>query len=217
MNAVATPERSLNGKFANDGSLESVEAMLIKQAASYYSTRVLPQGLPMEFDDVLQVLKMAYVKARAKWSPEKARFNTYCYTVARNEFNRYVERMAADRAKMGMESIDDLAPSSEDGGGPRDGYERFAAEDAEESGPEAVRARREAMRERLAALSPITRKLIAALLQNEMDRNAKPLTLRELAVHMGLAGPSLVQVQREIAIKLGVSIPFGTRRKILLT
>lgn len=190
--------------YANDGSLESVEDMLIKQAGLFYA-RVLGMGLPMEFEDVLQELRMAYVKARAKWNPEKAKFNTYCFTVARNEFNRRIERMALDRQHLGLGSIDDLASS--DGEDTGDGYERYLnRQDEAEEGAESRLEYRQNMMQNVARLSPHTRAVVKTLLANEVSTNGRTMTLREIAVHLGLAIPQMQAVQKEIADVFGVHV-----------
>lgn len=197
-------------RYANDGSLASVEAMLVKLAATFYP-RVLGLGLPMDFDDVLQELKVGYVKALQKWNPDRSQFNTYCYAVCRNEFNRRIERMVLDRQHLGLGSIDDLASDADEEVG--DGYERYQSQESEDLAPDERIDYRETLRDNLAKLSPQSRAVVRMLLANERDSNAPTMTLREIALHLGLAIPQMQAVQSELNRVFGVSVVL-TRAKL---
>lgn len=210
MQVAVTPDFRPKAAYANDGSYESVKAMLQKLARTFYS-RVLAMGLPMEYEDVLQECNVAYVKALKKWTPDKARFTTYCYTVVRNEFNRAIERMELDRANLGLGSIDDIGTDGEDEE-IANGYERYLSAEAQGADPLELMTGREELRARLAGLTPATRRLMVALIVAERDAEKMP-SLRDMARHMGLRGDALYEVQLEIARVFGVTAPLGVRKK----
>lgn len=205
--AATTPAR----KYANDGSYESVQAMLVKQATVFYP-RVMALRLPMEFEDVLGILNEAYVKARKAWNPEKAQFNTYCYRVAQNHFNKSIERMVLDRQHLGLSSIDDQAQGHDDEEA-GDGYSRYLSQEDEGSDPLQRMETLESVKERLARLSAPTRTLVAVLIRGEQSQEGPPVSLRQAARNLGLSQEQIAAVQVEITRVFGVTIPFGLRKK----
>lgn len=89
-----------NDKFANDGSLASVDDLLRKIAIRCHK-RVMAMGLGMDYDDVLQEMYVSYVKARSKWNAQDksgAKFGTYCTAVCINNFNHAIKRIELQRA-----------------------------------------------------------------------------------------------------------------------
>lgn len=207
------PTHSADGKFVNDGSLASVEGMLTKQAVGYYK-QVMALGLPMTFDDVMQEMRLAYVRARAKWKPEQARFNTYCYTVAKNEFFRRIEKMKLERQNLGMFSIESASREGDDGE-TSDGYERYwSGEHGDsENCPGERKSNLEQVKVRLNQLSPTAKRLVAALIRNEMDQNAECVSLREIADDMGVVGDDMKAVKLELETVFGVELSFRAKPK----
>lgn len=139
MEAVAQPtvrptpkleRREENKKFANDGSLASVERALHKVAIKCHA-RVMAMGLPMTFDDVHQEMLMSYVQAKAAWRPDGgALFVTYLITTCYRNFNVRISKMERDRAHLGLVSFADLQPLDHDSGeGDMDFYERVDCEE----------------------------------------------------------------------------------------
>lgn len=211
MQSVVTTAVKTKKTYANDGSFESVEGMLIQQASIFYG-RVLGLGLPMEFEDVLQEVNMAYVKARKKWSPEKAKFNTYCFVVVRNEFNRRIERMVNDRVHLGMGSIDNLA-SGEDDGEVGDGYSRYLNEESTDLAPDERIERRQEVMQRLRRLTPHSRAVVAKLVAGEQNQQLDVQNLREIATSLGLTPPQMRAVEQEIHNTFGVEVRLSNHRK----
>lgn len=191
-------------KFANDGSLASVELLLYKLAVKCYA-RVQAMGLSMDFDDVRQEMYSGYVKSTHKWNPNGAAlFSTYCTTVCLNNFNNAIAKMERDRASMGMESIDSFGTKGESGE-PVNAMEVMMSAAAPESDrPEMRLENSQQMQERLASLSEGGRRFIQLLLLSERDPQQRPPKLRDIALTAGLQGDELKRVKVEILKTFGV-------------
>lgn len=198
---VRPRKEAKNEKYANDGSFESVDAMLQGLAVKCFK-RVQAQGLSMTFEDVRAQMDLGYVQARAKWSPDRGtRFATYCQTVCLNNFNNAVEKPARERELFGMVSLEGL---SEDESGEGGETVAFSPTDLEPSPLDRAVAVEEA-RARLASLTPPSRRLMAALLASEFKPSPGPAPrLREIAEQCRLTGEELRKVKREILEVFGV-------------
>mgnify|MGYP002040898335 FL=1 len=121
---MGTVRHNMGGKkgqrFANDGSYESVEAMLTRLAIKAFA-RVQALKLPMEFEDVRQEMDVYYLQAFKAWRPDgSAKFSSYCTTACMNNFRNRIEKLCEERVHLGMYSIDDRAPAMDDDGDPMD-------------------------------------------------------------------------------------------------
>jgi RNA polymerase sigma factor (sigma-70 family) len=201
MTPRAREEKNL--KFANDGSLASVEALLYKTAMKCYA-RVAAMGLGMDFDDVHQEMRVSYVKALSKWKPEGgARFSTYCTTVCINNFNHAIMKMARERVEMGMVSYS--ASFVGEAGATVDPLEIMHSAAAPEcDSPEYRTERSQQMKANLARLSMPARRLVALLLKYEQMSSLDGVKLRELAKMAQLEGAELRRVKLEILKVFGV-------------
>jgi RNA polymerase sigma factor (sigma-70 family) len=198
--STATAPVKARKTYANDGSYDSVKALLVKLANQCHQ-RAEKLGLAMEFDDVLQMMNLNYVKARRTWNPEGgARFSTYCQTTCMNNFNSAIEREVKTIREFGMTSIDAFGQSSEEG---LDELGDFAGDPTPSTEERMVQS--DDVRERLARLTPPALRLIQALLQHERAAGCEdPPRLRELAREVGLAGEELRRVKVEILSTFGV-------------
>lgn len=187
-------------KFANDGSYKSIERQLEGLASKFFA-RAVAIGIAMDRDDVVQELRVAYLKALSNWKPDGgARFSTYFQTCACRHFNDRISKEETERAKLGMGSMSALADKwGEEGDDAPAGIEAsMGVEDAHED----ARIRVEEMRERLAALSPDGRLLVMRLLVAERDK--ADLKLSDICVAAGIAGARLKAVRAEIRASFGV-------------
>jgi len=193
-----------NERFANDGSFESIEAQLHRLALRFYS-RAAAMGVGMDLDDVRQELAMSYVRARAAWKPEKGvRFTTYFQTACMNNFNALMEKRGKEITHLGLISTETLRQSNmetEDG----DVMEFITQDEGEEESHESRMIRAEEIRERLAALTPNSKRLISALLVAERSQDDAIVKLRDLADQLGIKGAELTRVRKEIKVNFGVS------------
>lgn len=213
-----------NLKYANDGSLESVDAALRKMANKFYC-RVEAVGIGMTLEDVYQELCLGYVQARAAWNPQGgALFATYCITVCQNNFNAAVKKMERQRTigkilptekgvqldesgqvkfqrPFGMVLECEMTGDDDD-----DAFTSFveAMPASDTSCPEYRLERAGAMRANFDSVSPEARKLIGKLLQTDRHSDEKP-RLAQLAREVGLEGRELRRVKLEILGKFGVT------------
>ncbi len=224
-NAMTNARRSnvTNVKFANDGSLESVDMMLRKISAKCF-TRVSAMGLGMEFEDVLQEMYVSYVKAKEKWNPANgALFSTYCTTVCLNNFNAAIKKMERQRSlgkipqvldeitgkmvepkfqrEFGMLSECELNSVNQD---------RFevSIENTHGNAADEPHYRLSCAQEtnkKIKNLSAGAKRLVTLLLNDELRSAAQPMRLRELAKAAQLQGGELRQVKVEILKKFGVT------------
>lgn len=194
-----------NLKFANDGSLESVDALLHKLAAKCYA-RVQAMSLPMDYDDVVQEMRLTYVKVKKTWNPQgTALFSTYCTFACMNNFNAAILKMARDRKEMGMVPVESIcSEGSED---QRDVFSYMAnAACSKNTNPEHRLESAQEMTRNLAMLSATARQLVRGLLASERRLDDEsPATLRSIAVAAEIRGPELRRVKLEIFNKFGVS------------
>lgn len=213
-----------NLKYANDGSLESVDAALRQLSIKCYR-RVEAIGISMTLDDVYQEMCLSYVRAKAAWNPQGgALFATYCITVCQNNFNAAIKKMERER------SIGKILPTEKGVELDESGNVRFQrvfgmmsecemvggdSEDAfgsiveampatSTSDPEYRMERAGAMRSNLAVMSPEARKLIGLLLKADRTNEEKP-RLYQLAREAGITGRELRRVKLEILGKFGVT------------
>ncbi|QFZ84520.1 hypothetical protein GFK26_17985 [Variovorax paradoxus] len=189
-------------KFANDGSYESVEAMLTRLAIKSYA-RVQALKLPMNYEDVRQEMDVYYLQAFKAWRPDGgAKFSSYCTTACMHNFRNRIEKMCEEKRELGMYSIDDRAPSMQDEDG--DPMERLGA-DLDDSRPEDRLIARQEMKQRLAGLTPAAQRFVTALLLNERDDKFKTGTARfsNIAVAAGLNAAEARRVRAEITEKFG--------------
>lgn len=201
-------ERSdANKKFANDGSLESVDFMLQKLAAKCHK-RVASMGLPMELEDVLQEMRLGYLRALEKWKSDGGSlFSTYCMTVCLNNFNQAIKKMERDRKVLGMSSIDSFA--SEDGSGStpagdiRETMMQFSSP-ANDSPDYRLYSSQETTR-KLASLSANAKRLVGMLLEGENQSVQPSPKLSQLAAMAQIEGVELRRVKIEILNTFGTS------------
>lgn len=84
-------------------------------------------GLTMEYEDVFQIMSMAYAKAMRKFDETKGyAFSTYLVTICRREFNRQTEKPIEERVEHGVRSMAELTGSDPDAEGWDDVSERLA-------------------------------------------------------------------------------------------
>lgn len=223
-----------NEKFANDGSLASVD-MLLRTLAGKCFKRVEAMGLGMEFSDVLQEMYVSYIKAKSKWNAQKAEgamFATYCTVVCYHNFNHAIARMEKQRTLGKIEPThpgavlwtEENAPTKELIGKVR--FQRqfgvvseceYTLEDnsgassymdtqpgPESESPDYRLEKSQEMRATLASLSAGGRKLISAILTHQ-SVSSDPLRLRTVAKSVGLEGAELKQVKQEILKTYGVT------------
>jgi DNA-directed RNA polymerase specialized sigma24 family protein len=211
-------------RFANDGSLESVERQLHKLAIKF-NARVQGMGLSMTFDDVLQEVHVSYVLARAKWNPEGgARFSTYCQTAATNNFNERIARMARERRVLGMvptsQLLQDTDMSDSDARShtsglvnyeperhPGDPEVKAHPEDSHEErqgdSPEMALQRKQERDARVRGLSKNARQLVKKLIVAS-ERSSAPPSLRQIAADMNLDPVEMRRMKVEILSTFGV-------------
>ena len=197
-----------NLKFANDGSLESVDALLHKIAVRCYA-RVQAMSLPMDYDDVVQEMRLTYVKVKKTWNPQGAAlFSTYCTFACMNNFNAAIRKMERDRKEMGMVSVDGIM-TDQDGDSTDSPLSYFESASCPRSAsPEYRMESAQQMAENLASLSASARQLVRTLLASERktdEEGTRPLTLRAAVAEVGLEGPELRRVKLELLKKFGVS------------
>lgn len=215
-----------NHKFANDGSFESVDQLLHKLSIKCYA-RVQAMGLGMEFDDVLQEMRVNYVKARDAWKPDGgALFSTYCTTACLNNFNLAIKKMERQRTIGKIEVTDKGVELTEDGKvkyqrafgmvsecefatTDEDGFNAYSdtAAASERDQPDFRLERSQAMQENLACMSIGAKRLVALLLQSDArtEAGAPAPKLRDLAREAQLQGDELRRVKLEIMRKFGVT------------
>ena len=220
----AVKERSAkNLKYGNDGSLKSVEALLFKLAGIYYR-RVVELGIGMELEDVVQEMRLSYVKARQGWNPENGTlFSTYCANVCRNNFNHSILKLERQRTIGKIEKDKDGNPPKfqrefgmmsdcefETEGG-EDGMWSIIdqAEGRDSDRPDYRLDRAAAMSESLQGLSLSGKRLIGKLLRSQLQAQQDAQLdvapkLRALAADAGLKGAELARVKLEIFNRFGV-------------
>lgn len=190
-------------KFANDGSYESISRQLKGLAGKFFS-RAQAIGIAMDFEDVVQELNIAYLRARAGWRVEGgARFSTFFQTCACRHFNHYIAKEEAERANLGMGSMSALIDkwgAGDDGDMPAS---IEAAMGDEDESPEDARERRQETSARIAQLSSSARRIVLALVVAERDRTN--LRLRDACKLAGIEGRPLQAVKAELVAKFGVS------------
>lgn len=213
-----------NLKYANDGSLESVDAALRKLAFKCYR-RVEAIGIGMTLDDVYQEMCLSYVRAKDAWNPQGgALFATYCITACQNNFNAAIKKMERERTLGKILPTEKGAQLDESGnvrfqrefglmseceivnGDSEDSFgsmvEAMPADDT--SSPEYRLERAGAMRSNLATMSTEARKLVGLLLKADRASEEKP-RLAHLARIAGIEGRELRRVKLEILGKFGVT------------
>jgi len=222
--SIAAPRQreEKNLKFANDGSLESVDLMLRKLSIKCYA-RVAAMGIGMQYEDVLQEMYVSYVKAKAKWRPEGgARFATYCTTVCLNNFNLAIKKMENQRSMGIIKPTDKNAVLNEDGTvkfqrsfgmvsecefdlNDESGYVAFmeVTEGPRQEQPDYRMESAEDLQDRLKNLSSGARRLVSCLLRADQSEDKLP-SLRNIAVMAQLRGDELRQVKIEIGASFGV-------------
>lgn len=212
-----------NQKFKNDGSLESVDNLLKKQAIACFK-RVQAMGLGMEYNDVLQEMYVTYVKARSTWSPEGgAMFSTYVACACMNNFNAAIRKMERQRTIGIIKPTDKGVELSADG---RVKHQRAFGmvseceftlleeegvtaymDTAEGPSSDAPEFRLEQMQEtkrKLSSLSAGARRLVQEMLRIENNQAVEDTKLSKIAAVAGLYGDELTQVKREISKTFGV-------------
>ena len=189
-------------KFANDGSYESIQRQLEGMASKFFA-RVSAIGIAMDRDDVVQELRICYLKTRSTWKPDGgARFSTYFQTCAWRHLNTRIAKEEAERAQFGMHSYQGL-DSGASGERAADGLlDRMEANGETEDSIEDARIRIDEMRERMAALSSDGRLLVVKLLVAE--RNKVDLKLSEICVNAQITGDRLKAVRAELRGSFGV-------------
>lgn len=225
--AASVPKRQghsqENAKFANDGSLESVDLLLRKQAIKCFA-RVQALGLGMDYSDVLQEMYVSYVKARKSWSPEGgAMFSTYVTRACWNNFNNAIKKMELQRTigkiepgEQGIALTDDgqvkhqrvfgMVSECEFDMMEEEGYVAYL-DTAEGPGSDSPSYRLEQSQEmlrKLATLSLSAKRLVAALLSVENNPNVQVTSLTKLALVANLRGDELKRVKLEIINTYGV-------------
>lgn len=197
-----------NAKFGNDASLQSVERQLLKLAGKCHA-RVEKLGLSMDFDDVLQEMRLSYVKAAQKWNPQGGSlFTTYCQTVCLNNFNQAIRKMERERVEHGLMFEGELARSDADSDFEPDVLgEAIAGSDSDR--PDMRLDSEAALRESLVGMSFAAKRLVGALLQEERRLEVEvgppsPKRLRDLANMVGVQGEELSRVKRELLTRFGV-------------
>lgn len=132
---------------------------LIGKFARKGHSRLLGVGVVIEFEDVFQEMCVAFVKAADKFNPDLGfQFSTYLGRAVLMEFNKFADRLIAERMELGMHSVDEI--ERDDDGDPYEGivnYEGVSMEDA-------LIARVES-RERIAALNASERAVIRDLIK----------------------------------------------------
>lgn len=194
-----------NERYADDGSLESVQHLLEGMAGKAY-LRVQALGLVMEHADCVAIFNEAYVRARRCWNPDheaKARFSTYLTRSAWNFFNDAIEKAARERVTMGMVSYHDPRVGS-DSDRSRDPMETMMGATCPGLTPEQAMDRAQQVPERLRNLSPGARKLAINLIAWNERQDTPPPRLGDLAKLCGLAGAELKRVKLEILTTFGV-------------
>jgi len=101
-----------NRQFANDGSYESVQRLLLNIAARCFS-RAQAMGIGMTLDDVLQEMNLTYVMAKERWNPDGgALFSTYLTTACYYNFNDRIRRAETERRHLGLVNLTDMKKSN---------------------------------------------------------------------------------------------------------
>lgn len=144
---------------------------LIHNVARACFARVQAVGVAMDYEDVFQELSVTFVKAWARFDETKGnRFSTYFVTAARNEFNRHVEKMVAERAEHGVRSVEEMSSSD-------DGDDDWALDQIAGASPDPLaRAEAKEMLERLdRRLRPLTKLALDWLMNppEELERELK--------------------------------------------
>jgi len=189
-------------RFANDGSYESVEAMLTRLAIKSYA-RVQALALPMSYEDVRQEMDVSYLQAFKAWRPDGgAKFSSYCTTACMHNFRNRIEKMCEEKRELGMYSVDDRSPALQDEFG--DPMERIGAE-VDDGRPEDRLIARQEVKQRLAGLTPAAQRFVTALLLNERENKFKTGSARftNIAAAAGLSPAEAKRVRAEITEKFG--------------
>lgn len=195
-----------NEKFGNDASLTSVERLLAKVAGKCFR-RVEAMGIGMAYSDVLQEMRMSYVKAKRSYNPQSGvLFSTYCQAACQFNFNHAIKKMERERAHLGLVSLEGFQMGEDGESDPMEVLSGAVGSDIDR--PDARLDRAAELRENLASLSPSARKLVGLLLQDQRrddhPETLGPVTLRSLAAVAGIKGDELKRVRLEILAKFGV-------------
>lgn len=167
----------------------------------------------MTYEDVFQEMALSFVKARAKFDPGRgATFATYYTTAAWTNFNRVAESLIEQN--IGHESLDEARSQND-----REFHESVADEDTET--PEELALLAERRRKKLAAMSPLARRVVEILdappkvvldelkavrarakrsRERGVGRMVAPqtLTVRFIMQVMGLSPAQMQEVKREL-------------------
>lgn len=212
-----------NAKYANDGSLASVDLMLHKISKKCFS-RVTAMGLGMDFEDILQEMYVSYIKAQRAWKPDgRSLFSTYCQTVCLNNFNAAIKKMEQQRTvgkiparfcgptgkmvepkwqrQYGMMSQSEMCQDEQ--GAYLTALEN--AEGTEADTPSYRLERSQEMKTKLGTLSAGAKRLVALLLDGETRSSGETPKLRELARIAQIEGAELKRVKVEILKTFGVA------------
>lgn len=204
---VRRAREASNQKYANDGSLASVEHLL-RKFAGQYTKIAMAKGLAMDFDDCMQECHLSYVQARAKWSPDAALFSTYVSHVVKNNFFSRIEKEMRERDTFGMRSYD--AKVSDEGEALADPLEGYESDNPMSSPLDMLQSEEDRQiemaqaRVKLSRMSMNAKKLLAVLLSSEREQTATPPKLRECAKQAGIAGDDLRAVKAEILAAFGI-------------
>jgi hypothetical protein len=213
-----------NAKFANDGSLGSVDKMLHKLARRCYG-RVTGMGLPMELDDILQEMRVSYILAKEKWDSQAGSlFSTYCTTVCMNNFNNTIKRMERQRTLGKIE--DTVCPETgkkiparfqrqfglicehemhEDQGNLDSVTEGMSGSATDQPDYRLEQAQNTKLR--MSTLSVSAKKIVAILLSSEKISVSPAPRLRQIAHMAKVDGKELKRVKLEILKTFGVTWP----------
>lgn len=103
---------------AYDTSFEAQRGLIYKLACRGWG-RLKQANVHIDFEDVMQEMSLAYVKAAAGYDPEYGiTFSAYLGRSCWNEFNKFAERLIAEQVELRLVSVDAMDDKFElDGAG----------------------------------------------------------------------------------------------------
>jgi RNA polymerase sigma factor (sigma-70 family) len=203
-NAPAQAAPAPRFKYVNDGSYKSIERQLEKLATMFFG-RSSAIGIAMDREDIVQELRISYLKARNSWKEDGgSRFSTYFQTCACRHFNHRILKEETERSELGMGSMSALIEKWGGGGDEDSGDIPHSVEMAmgTEESPQDSRERTQNMHARLARLSLDSRMVVMKLLIAERDRSNA--NLGDICLEMQITGSRLRAVRVEFLAEFDV-------------
>lgn len=199
----------------------SLHVGLIRQLTASVAKRAMACGVDYDFDDAYQDGCVAYTKAAKGYDPERGiTFTAYLGRTIYNELNRQVQTWIECRSELHIQSIEDMGA---------EGQDILEVLEAPEESAEEILGHRQEMRQKVMALSAMSRsvirelnhpspelrqtieqKQISAKAQRAMGKKFVRVpdspTFALVAEHLGLSKREYARIRQEFREKLGVDL-----------